>query len=215
MKIFKTSKSVIKNIDDFYDTIDIGLLNFKEGLKHYLDGNLAEFEKKLRTLEKLEGKADAIKRSIENEFYLHSILPNFSSDVLRLLEKSDDIIDMAKENLSQFDVEIPNIPEVLINDFIRLADISVAATENVIPSARIFFTSPDKAKEGLQKVAFYEREADKLANQIKRKLFREMDELKLSEKIHLRYFALHIEEISDASELVSNILSALILKSRM
>jgi len=213
--IFKTSNKVIKDIDDFYDTIQLGILNFKEGVQHYLDGNISEFENNLHKLEKLEGKADSIKRNIENDFYLHSLLPNLSGDVLRLLEKSDDIIDKAKENLSQFDVEVPTIPESLKNDFSRLTDISVSAADSVILSSRLIFTSPDNVKDGLQKVFFYEREADKLANTIKRKLFREMDELKLSEKIHLRYFALHIEEISDASETVAHILSALVLKIRM
>ncbi len=215
VKIFKTSNKVIKDIDDFYDTIQLGVLNFKEGVHNYLDGNISEFENNLKKIEKLEGKADSIKRGIENDFYLHSLLPNFASDILRLLDKSDDIIDKSKENLSQFDVEVPNIPEKLKADYSRLVEISLSAAESVIPSARLIFTSPDKAKEGLQKVFFYEREADKLANAIKRKLFREMDELKLSEKIHLRYFALHIEEISDSSETVANILSALVLKIRM
>jgi len=215
VKIFKTSTKVIKNIDDFYDTIQLGILNFKEGVQHYLEGNIPEFENNLKKIEQLEGKADSIKREIENDFYLHSLLPNYSSDILRLLEKSDDIIDRAKESLSQFDVEAPVIPEVLKSDYNRLTDISVKAADYVIPSARLLFTSPDNVKDALQKVFFYEREADKLANTIKRKLFKEMDELKLSEKIHLRYFALHIEELSDSAETVGQILSALVLKTRM
>ena len=215
VKIFKTSDKVIKNIDDFFDTIQLGILNFNEGVLNYLEGNIPEFENNLNKIEKLEGKADSIKREIENDFYLHSLIPNFASDILRLLEKSDDIIDKAKESLSQFDVEAPIIPEELKSDFKRLTELSITAADNVVPSARLLFTSPNNVKDGLQKVFFYEREADKLANSIKRKLFKEMDMLKLSEKIHLRYFTLHIEQVSDSAETVANILSALVLKTRM
>ena len=62
---------------------------------------------------------------------------------------------------------------------------------------------------------FYERETDKLAVKIKRRLFKEMEFLKLSEKIHLRYFTLHIEEVSDAAELVAKMLSSLVIKIKM
>lgn len=212
IKIFKNSSKVIRNIDDFFDTVGIGVLNFKEGVNNYLNDNISEFESNMNKLDKLEGKADSIKRKIENEFLIHSLMPNHASDILRLLEKVDDIIDKSKESLSQFDVEVPNIPTELKPDFIRLTEMSVLAAEAVIPAARHFFTNPESVKENLQRVYFYEREADKLANAIKRKLFREMEGLELSHKIHLRYFTLHIEEVSDAAEVVANILASLLIK---
>jgi predicted phosphate transport protein (TIGR00153 family) len=215
VKVFKNSNNTIKSIDAFYDTVQLGLLNFKEGVQHFLNGNQVEFEQKLNEVEKLEGKADSIYRSIENDFYQHSLLPNLSGDILRLLDRSDDMIDKAKKSLSQFDVENPHIPTQLKVDFNRLVELSILTTEHVIPACRIFFTDPEGVKDHVQKVLFYERETDKFANQMKRKIFREMDELKLSEKAHLRYFALHIEEISDVSEAVAHILSAMVLKIRM
>lgn len=214
INLIKNSNSVIRNIDNFFDTINMGLLNFKEGVNNYINGNMKEFESNMHKLEQHEGKADSIKRKIEDEFLINSLVPNHASDILLLLEKVDDIIDKSKENLSQFDVEVPVIPDELKNDFIRLTEISVLAADNVIPASRIFFTKPDSVKEKLQKVMFYEREADKLANAIKRKLFREMEDLKHSHKIHLRYFALHIEQISDVAETVANILSTLLIKIR-
>lgn len=215
IKIFKTSKNVIINIDEFFDNVELGILNFKEGVNNYLDGNISEFENNLNKIEKLEGSADAIIRKIENDFYVHSLMPNYSSDILNLLENVDEIIDKVKDTLSQFDVENPYFPEDLKNDFARLVSLSVKSAENVIPAARVYFTAPSLVKDKIQKVIFYERETDKLATKIKRRLFKEMDYLKLSEKIHLRYFTLHIEQVSDAAEVVAKMLSSLVIKIKM
>lgn len=215
IQIFKTSKNVIINIDEYFNNIEQGNLNFKQGVYHYLDGETDEFENNLRKIKKLETDADSIIRKIENDFYVHSLMPNYSSDILNLLEKTDDIIDKAKKVLSQFDVEAPYFPEDLKNDFKRLVSLSVKSVENVIPAARVFFTAPNLVKDKLQKVMFYERESDKLATNIKRRLFKEMDFLKLSEKIHLRYFTLHVEQVSDASEVVAKMLSSLVIKIKM
>ncbi len=125
IQIFKTSKNVIINIDEYFNNIEQGNLNFKQGVNHYLDGETDEFENNLRKIKKLESDADSIIRKIENDFYVHSLMPNYSSDILNLLEKTDDIIDKAKKVLSQFDVEAPYFPEDLKNDFKRLVSLSV------------------------------------------------------------------------------------------
>jgi len=215
IRIFKTSKNVILNIDEYLDTAELGILNFKEGVNNYLEGNLAEFENNLKIIEMLEGKADSIIRKIENDFYIYSLMPNYASEVLTLLDKVDDIIDKVKTNLSQFDEESPFIPEEIKNDFSRLVNISVKSAENVIPATRAFFTDQNLVKDKIQKVIFYERETDKLAKNIKRKVFKDMPHLKLSEKLHLRYFTLHIEEVSDAAEVVAKMLSSLVIKTKM
>ena len=214
IKIFKTSKNVIVNIDEYFDTIELGILNFKEGVNNYLEGNTVEFDNNLKIIDKLEENADAIIRKIENDFYVYSLLPNYASEILNLLEKVDDIIDNAKNTLSQFDVESPFIPEEIKKDFSRLTNISVKTAENAISAARLFFTDPNLVKDKIQKVLFYERETEKLGNKIKRRVFKEMD-LELSEKNHVRYFTLHIEEVSNASKVVAKMLSSLLIKIKM
>ncbi len=215
LNIFKTSKSVSLRIDEFFNKIDLGTLNFKKGVQNYIEGNSKEFTQNLKDLNNLEREADVIQRKIENDFYLHSLMPNYSSDILNLIESIDDIIDMSKDVLSQFDVETPHLPESIQNDYIELVNVSAKTVENVIPAARIFFTQPDAVKDYIQKVLFYNRETDTLSTNIKRKIFQEFDTLKLSEKLHLRYFALHIEQVSDVSKNVAQQLSSLVIKIRM
>ena len=215
INIFKTSKTVSLVIDEFFDKIDLGTLNFKKGVQNYIDGNSREFALNLQSLSTLESEADTIQRKIENDFYMHSLMPNYASDILNLLESVDDIVDMSRDVLSQFDVETPHMPEAIKKDYLELVELAAKASENVVSAARIFFTSPDAVKDKIQKVLFYHRETDILSNNIKRKIFQEFDSLKLSEKIHLRYFALHIEKVSAASKNIAHQLSSLVIKIKM
>lgn len=213
--IFKTSRSVILSIDEFFDKIDLGNLNFKQGIQNYINGNTDDFLKNINEIMILESEADSIQRKIENDFYLHSLMPNYASDVLNLIESVDDVVDMGKAVLRQFEVETPYIPETIRNDYLELANLSSKSVEHVIPAARTFFVQPENVKDGLQKVLFYHRETDNLSTNIKRKIFQQSDELKLSEKIHLRYFALHIEQVSDVAKNIAQQLSSLVIKIKI
>lgn len=211
---FKKTKATIRDIDEFLETIDQGILVFKGGVKSYLEGDIPTFESHLEKLYKLESKADAIMLKVQNDFFEHSLIPQFSADVVRLLDHLDDIIDTAKENLFQFDVEAPFIPKKLNNDFSKITDISCASAEAVIPAVRSFFNNPSSIKDNEHRVYYYEKETDVLAAELKRKIFHNVKDLKLSQKIHLRYFTLHIEQISDKAESVARILSVLTIKAK-
>ena len=66
INIFKTSKSVALSIDEFFDKIDLGILNFTKGANNYINNNKVEFDQNLRTINILEKEADTVKRKIEN-----------------------------------------------------------------------------------------------------------------------------------------------------
>ncbi|HQO50741.1 MAG TPA: DUF47 family protein [Bacteroidales bacterium] len=209
---FRHANSSIQLIDGFIDHIDKGIIIFKEGVFNYLDGNNNSFLDNLRTLSSLETEADIIRRKVENILYTQSLMPQLRGDIMRLLEELDNLIDLAKKNLYQFDVEIPFIPGELHQDMKKLTELAVAACESVLPAARSYFREPDKVKEKLHRAYLYEKEADKLADSIKRKVFRDMPNLKLSEKFHLRYFTLHIETISDAAEKAADLIGIIAIK---
>ncbi|PLX20252.1 MAG: DUF47 domain-containing protein [Salinivirgaceae bacterium] len=212
MAFFNSAKKLILEIDEFFDLIDKGSLVFKDGVSNYLKGNMERFSDNLNDIDQIESKADSIRRKVENDLYSHSLLPQYRGDVLRLMEKCDDILDIMKEDLYQFDVEVPLIPKKLHTNLMKLTKISVSAIDALVPAARAFFKDPVSVKDKIHRVYFFENEADKLANSIKRKVFHESPNLKLSEKIHLRYFTLHIENVSDAAEVVADILSILAIK---
>jgi predicted phosphate transport protein (TIGR00153 family) len=212
MMLFRHANKSIDHIDSFLNLIDQGSILFKEGVRNYLYGNRESFLSNLQTLSNLETEADILKRKTENILYTQSLMPQLRGDILKLLEELDNIIDLAKTSLFQFDVENPFIPAELNQDLVKLTELSTAAIESVIPAARAYFRDPDSVKEKLHRVYLYEKEADKLADAIKRKVFHDMPNLKLSEKFHLRYFTLHIETLSDAAEKTADVLSIMAIK---
>lgn len=209
---FQKSNKSIELIDSFFNCVDQSVLLFKEGAKNYLYKNAENFNNNLQSLANLETESDLIRRKIENTLYTQSLMPQLRGDILRLLEELDNLIDLSKKNLFQFDVETPLIPQELVQDFVKLTQISVSAAESVIPAAKSYFNEPASVNEKIHRVYFFEKETDVFADVLRRKIFREMPGLKLSEKFHLRYFTLHIENISDTAEKVADLLTIMAIK---
>lgn len=208
----KGRNKTIQEIDSFFDTIDEGILVFKSGVRNYLFHNTEQFTDNLQTVTRLESTSSELRRNIENELYTHYLMADVRGDVLRLLERMEGIVDILKRNLFQFEVEIPHIPVELNGDFIKLVETSTLSVESIIPAAKAYFRTPDRISEKIHRVYFYEKETNKLAQSIKRRVFHDMNQLKLSEKFHLRYFTLHIEELSIAAEKTADLLSVMAIK---
>ena len=213
MSLFtRTTKELTVKIDEFFDTVEIGILIFKEGVKAYVIGDHDAFQNHLTRIDELENKADKLQRSIENDMMVHSILPQQRSEIVKLLWQLDEILDTAKSTLNEFYIEMPHIPSSLVQDFISLAEVSANSAEELMPAARAFFREPYAVREKLIKVYFFERETDKAAFQMKKKVFHEMNDLSLAEKAHIRYITHHIESISDTAQDAADLLASMAIR---
>ena len=208
----RTTKNVILKIDEFFDTIDLGILVFREGIKAYLHRDMDTFERHIQKVESLESTADMLQRSIENEMITHSILPQHRVEVSSLIDQMDEIIDSIKASLNEFGIEMPDIPASLNNKFLGLAEASASAAEELIPAARAYFKAPHTVREKLLKVYYFESETDTISRNTKRIIFQGMKELELSRKAHLRYIMQNIERISDRAQKAADLLSAMAIK---
>lgn len=212
--LFRNKKAdiLVENIDKFFNTIDSALLVFKDGVRNYLYSNTEAFNENLQTMSHLATEAAMLRRTVENDLYTQTALVRSRGDIMRLLEKMGHIATTLNDSLLQFEIENPFVPAELNNDFLKLTELSTLAVETALPSAKAYFRAPDDVAEKIQRVYFYESETNKCAQAIKRKVFHEMMNIKLSEKFHLRYFALHIENLSDAAVSVADQLSVMAIK---
>ena len=211
--LFRQTKMIEGKLDQFLDAVAQGALLFQLGVKDYLGGDSAEFEARLAAVTELERLADELRHDIETQLYAHSLIPEHRGDVLGLLETLDDVIDTEKKTLSQFEVERPDIPPDLDPQYQDLANAGVGAVEAVVAASRAFFRDIKAVHDHLHKVYFYEKEADRLSDLLKRAIFaRDLD---LARKIHLRYFSLHIENLSDQAEKVADRLAISTIKRSM
>ena len=209
--LFKTARTLIHGIELFLNSIMKGNSEFSIGIANYLKQNETGFQQNLLLLKELEGKADDIRREFENDLYRHSLIPQHRGDVLALMENLDDIIDLFKEVLFLFDVERPLVPAEFHSDFIELTEKISGSVESIVKSTQLFFIDPSNIKAELTKVYSFEKVADRLALNLKRKIFAYND-FDLSRKTHLRYFTVYIDSIADKSEFVADMLSIYAIK---
>ncbi|MBP5228552.1 MAG: DUF47 family protein [Bacteroidales bacterium] len=208
----RKSDRLEKSVSGLLETVDAALIVFKEGVKNYLYGDQESFTENLGKMATLESDASSKAREIENMLYSRGYLIRSRGDIMRLLERLDHIFVIISTDLIQFEIESPRIPNELKREFVKLSELAAMAAENTIPATRAYFTSPKSVSETTAQVYFYEKEAVKVSQSIKRTVFHNMDNLKLSEKFHLRYFALHIEDLAKAAVKVAEQLSVMTIK---
>lgn len=211
--LFRRSKAIESQIDELLDATSEGGMNFQRGIEAFLKGDEKPFLARLEALRNLDHQAIELRRRIENDLYSHSLMPQHRGDVVELLDQVYHLLNGAKKTLKQFDVERPDIPEYLVEDFTELATTSVEATEELIRAVRVFFRDIHHVKNHLHKVRFLEKEADRISDGIKRKVFE--SDLELARKFHLRYFALHIETLSDHAETVADLVAIAAIKQTL
>ncbi|HQG44062.1 MAG TPA: DUF47 family protein [bacterium] len=208
--LFKKSKQIEVQIDEFLDLVIKGGLIFKQAVRYYLQGRLEEFENHLKELNDTEEKGDDLRREIESKLYLRTLIPESRGDVLGLMESSDKVLNQTTEILLQFSVESPVIPEDLHPIVLDIADYAVHACEGMVKAIRAYFRDLASVRDHVNQVLFYRKETNKSAEKFKRAVFSR--ELRLSHKIHLRYFAYHIELIAEEAEDVCDRLSIATIK---
>lgn len=207
----KTNKT-INDLDSFLDYLDESVLTYKNGIKNYLEGNKKEFDDNLENITRLRDITTDLRRTMENELYTYSLVSDQRVEIMQLLERLDMIINLLYKNLWQYENEIPFFPSELNIDFLKLVEVTGLAVEGTIQASRDYFKAPRFVSEKTHRIYFFEKEVSKLAQSIKRHVFHEMDNFKLSQKFHLRYFTLHVEELAEEAVRVADHLTIMVIK---
>lgn len=210
---FRKTRPLEDKIDTYLDTVRKGASVFQQGVRCYLQEGPDAFEPCFRELRKLESEADEMRRQIENDLYTQTLIPESRGDVLGLIETADKVLNFMDMTLQQFSVEVPRILPELHPLYIDLAGASAEAVKAMVEALRAYFRDVSGVRDHINKVIFYEKEADRIADKIKRTAFRSGE--MLCRKIHMRYFAYHIEYISDVAEDVCDRVSIAAIKRLM
>ena len=215
--IFTNHAKELENyINKYLEVVSNANMVFERDSKNFIKGNLEEFKKSLDEISQLENKADDYQKEIKYKLYKYMLIPEARGDVLSLLENIDNIVDHFKKLLVQLSIEKPFIPKELKDDFFSLIDMVNKAVDVLIKCIRSYFQNISMVNEYVNKVHFYEHEADKIEEKIKRKVFNNETELKsFSKKVHLRYFVEKIAQISDRAETISERTSVAAIKRRI
>jgi len=205
------TKQLEEEISEYLDLVSRSGLIFYEAIKSYILDDKDRFNEKFVTITEMESEADEKRRSIKHKLYTYMLIPESRGDVLGLLENMDGIVDCCEKTVERFSIECPEIPEFAQQQFLNLAKFSRKAVEEVVKASRSFFKEINLVEDFINKVHFYEHEADDVEEKLKRTVF-QSDIKKFSRKVHLRYFAEKISTISDEAEEVAERLSVYAIK---
>ncbi|MCF0168218.1 MAG: hypothetical protein HUJ93_06235 [Bacteroidales bacterium] len=216
MKRKGITNETVTSLNKFFDITDQSLLVFGEGVRNYVHHDMAAINGNLQSIMKIQTDASLLSREIHAALFSNSLSMGLQGDIFRLHEQMSHIVDMVSNCLFQFEIERPNIPSILNQDYLKLMELSSQSLVHAIDASKSFFKDVELIPEKVRRVNFFQKEAARQATAIKKKVFQQMNDLKLSEKTHLRYFALHIEELALQAIKVADQLSvmAIRLKSR-
>ena len=198
-------------IDDFMDQVSESGLLCKNGIEAYLRGNFEAFTEALNAVRDAEHRGDALRKTLENDLYAKTLIPESRGDVMELLESMDTLLGRFNGLLWQFDIEKPQIYQDFVDDFRELLQCSVEAVESTVRSSRAFFKNLNAVADHVHKVVYWEKESDKVSTRLQRAIF-SREEIELSHKIHLRFFVKLIDRIADDAEDVTDRLNIYVIK---
>ena len=210
VSMFKRTKELETQIDQFCDKVDQGAMSFKLGIRAYLDDNFPAFEDKLKQVNELESQADTLRRDVERRLYEQTLIPESRGDVLGLLENMDTILNKSEGAMWQFAIEKPDIPTEFRTDYRDLVEAAVAAVDALVSASRAFFRGQAEVTDHMHKVMFFEKEGDKISTRLKMAIF--AGELDLARKAQLRNFVEHVDDIADTAEDVADRLAIYSIK---
>lgn len=176
---------------------------FSKSMRAYLHADQADFEHCSAELKRIEKDADKLLITINHQLYTYMLYPNIQKDISKLLNTLDDVIDTTKQVIIQLSIEKPDIPEFLKRCFAELTEASGRAVYEAAAATGCFFLDAVLVEDHVNKVAFYENEADKMEKMIKLKSHSTGSIESLSHRSHLCYFAEKMALPSDKAHRVA------------
>jgi predicted phosphate transport protein (TIGR00153 family) len=211
-RLFNRTAELVADFNSYLDDISQSGLIFQALIRDYLRENHESITVRLEELKEREARCDQLRRQIRFRLYSKMLIPENRGDVLSILENADRIIDTIKNVAVRLDIEKPLLPDFLTKDLTDMAEAVAASVDHTVRAAKGYLNAPAEVQDLLTKVHFYEHEADKLEDSMKRAVFADTAEQRLSAKMQLSLLIEAISEIADTAEDVSDRISVATVK---
>ena len=213
-KLLSRTKRLEIQIEEFLDKVTESTQLFSIAFKVYLaEGVDTQFEEFMNKIQATEREGDELRRQIETELYERTLIPDLRSDVIWLIENMDKLTNTCKANLFRLSIQQPEIPDKLRATYIELIDITIDCVDKVVFTARNFFEDHESVADLAKEVALLETKADEVSSPLQRRIFD--SDLDLSQKMQLRYFVEHFDELANQSEDIADQLAISAIKRRI
>jgi hypothetical protein len=194
-------------------------LVFQQAMECYITEDCSRFEEFRSEIDRLEDEADAIKRRIRGHLPKGTLLQFDKFELFRFLGEQDNVLDAMEESLDWISIRSDlGIPQSLVSDIKVLVDAITSDIEELskmVAEARKYFTSYAEnqrvvVKDIVHNLRLQEREADKLEDRFKQKVFDSV-----SDPVTVFYLVRMAEiigKIADHAENAGDMMRAMIAK---
>lgn len=198
--LLRQSKRTENKIEQYLDRLTESQLIFIKLWHEYLEygARSEQFAGTMKQLNKVESIADELQRSIETLLFEKTLIPDLRADVMTLLERLDDVINLEEAIGIHLQVERPVLPKQSHVLLFKLLDKVQGSIDNMVLCVRSFLTDLERVREYNRKTIFFESEANQVCTDLKISIFD--SELPLENKVQLRYFIDRVEELAKMAE---------------
>ncbi len=209
---FKRSIELSMKIEKFLDTISNSLSLFETAMTAYLDDDMETFKDLMHRICALESEADALETEIKVSLYKFMLLPDTRADVLSLIKSLDNIIDATEAITKDYNIQKPVFPKELTGDIQKLTSNALHSAEALLLATRAFFSEVHLVSSHINKVRFYEHEADIIEDKLNDMIFNCGLVTDLAVKMQLKRFVSKIAGIADEAEIIGDKLTIFTIK---
>lgn len=139
--------------------------------RHAQCGDFNDLRENVATVHRYEGKADDIRRSLEDKMYSQALFPESRGDLVGLLEAIDRVPNRAESVVRMLMTHHLLVPDDLKAGIIELADICRRCTDALLEGAENLFSNYTAATVAVGKVDELESEADHLESALTERVF--------------------------------------------
>ena len=216
MKLFFGKGKIIEeNIFQYLGFISSEKEIFVKALIDYLEtGKIDELHDEIKKVHSYESKADDLRRNIEHTLYGKVLLPEFRGDIIRLLERLDNLPNECQTILYMIVTENLVIPEVLKEKIIELIQMNALSIDEVIDLIKALFNNPKEVEKYVEKIDELESKSDGNERELITKIFSSKS-IDRCDRCLFKELVLEIGSISDYAERISDMATIINIKVKV
>ncbi|MFQ5547386.1 MAG: DUF47 domain-containing protein [Woeseia sp.] len=192
-------KQIQEKFDQYLDGLGQISNRLSEAIAGYLDEDERLFADRLAEIDAQEHQLDDIRRDIEMQIYGRRLLPDTRDDVLRLLEKLDNIPDRIQSVARSLMLQRAEIPAPVKADITHLTDRIVEAIRILIDVTCAFLDRPAEVRKLAGELSQIEHQADLVEHRAVALAFDAPDR-ELAHKLQLQGLIERLGSVCDLAE---------------
>ena len=214
MNIFiqKKEKEIVDHIKLHVDLVSETVESFIDALYLYLDGEKIKSQAHTKQTHKLESQADDYRRKVNREMFEGAFMPSIREALYVAVDAVDNVANEAETTGDILTLVEPKIPTEIKQDIRKMGELTVECMGKLREGVYNLFENIKIVFDLMKEVDRLEEEVDKYVWKILIKIFKELRIRKFSERLMLREFVLHINNITNRMEDASDKIEIIALK---